>query len=351
MDISVIVPFRDREIARVKNLVASIRAQHATSPEIIVSDYGSVPEFRDALVTLQSELGIRVVRSESGGFPWSRAHSINNGARASTYEHVAVVDVDMTFMDPILDHCVEMASPDKVIFCESIWLQSPTQHYSRGLRHRSPGVFQFIRKYWFSKLEGFDEAIEFWGGEDNDWKRRLSIAGVQPVWLHGDTERLVHTWHASEGTILARPPSAAWGTLRRQILNTHGGPKNPDWGRCISIEERPLLRRSSQSADETLSIPPGSFLDKLPEIAQKLADGKTLALEIGPRISPRKLQKFGPLLLRLSTLFEKFALELAPAINNNLDVFLIVRSAWKGILRDYYITPDLKTVTVMGASK
>ena len=355
MDVSVVVPFRDRDVARIWNLVNSIRSQHSSSPEIIVSDYGSLPEFRDSLEALRADLDIKVVRSETAGYPWSRAHSINNGVRAATHDHIAVVDADMVFMDPVLDHCVGIASRDKVIFCESIWPQSPTQHYNRGLRFRSSGVFQFIERRWFFELEGFDEAIEFWGGEDNDWTRRLSIAGAHMVWLQGDTHRIVHTWHESDNTVFARPISAVWGTLRREILNTQEGLNNPDWGRCVTNEERPLLREGSppcaNGGIEMVSVFPESLLERLSEIAARLREGKTLELEIGPRLSPRKLQRFGPSLLRMRRFFEKFALDLVPSINDNLDVFLTVRSAWKNILRDYYISSDLKTVTVMGVTR
>ncbi|GEM_PF-4087039 len=352
ISIDIVIPFRNRSLARLSSLAQSFDSAHKTRLNYVLSNYGSTHPSEAELVLSREKKGVQVVSSSTQGLPWSRAHAINNGVRASDSEWLCILDIDMIVMDPVLDFLAENPDPAKVYFLESIWPQSARQTWKRGRRHRSYGVFQFIHRSWFDKLHGFDERMEFWGDEDNDWGGRLKQAGAEIVWLSSHDYRLVHTWHPWENNPIHRPKTAVWKSLQLQMQNLIQEYRNPSWGACLSITDRPILPLFDvgNTPAETFEIAPGEWMSTLPEISGRLKEGVLIEVNWGPRRLARKLVKWEG----WKNLFARFAeatgLEIQPLVNHNLEGFLLSRDLFGRHLCDYYLKDDLSGAWLLGGT-
>lgn len=320
--LSIVVPYRNRNLGRVRALWGSLKATTSVPFEFIVSDYGSLNPFATDLRSLAQAEGFRVVRSEAAGLPWSRARAINTGVRQALAETVVILDVDMVLHGPALDHVASNLADNEALFLESLWPQGPKKDPFRGRLHRSHGVFMAVQARWFHELHGFCEDLKFWGGEDNDWVRRLVQAGVKPRWLTTDQFKLVHTWHPQENNPVTRPYTAVADTLRIEMRNLVAGYRNPDWGRAILREERPVLDRLDESSPWTVSGEAGPLMDRVAEIAAVVAQGRLVRIDLGPRVPPRKLTGASSLLLRFREGFELFSLTLGYQVSGRLEEVL-----------------------------
>lgn len=351
MNISVVIPYRNRPLNRVLALVTSFRNQTASDQsiamEFILSDYGSTNPNHSEVAQFCAENDIYHVVSIADGLPWSRAHAINNGVRAASSEWLCIVDVDMVLMDPVFGHIGDRLDKNVAWFLESIWPQSVRQDYKKGVVNRSYGVFQVVHRDWFFDLNGFDERIEFWGGEDIDWVRRIERKGGLVNWLSASQFRLVHTWHEWENNPLKRPASAIWKTLELELLNLISDIENPGWGRLVGAQERQILPRMT-TVVTTLSLEQNRYQDSFVEIVGRLRNGELVKLDLGSRPEKRRLSAFQPLFRPLKNRLVAFGLELRPMVNYNFENFLSSRQVLNDVIQDYFMEEDMQTIWLLG---
>jgi glycosyltransferase involved in cell wall biosynthesis len=345
--VSVVVPYRDRDLRRVEMLIESLRRYTNTSFEFIVSDYGSGKKYRYALEELRDRLGFIVARSEAQGLPWNRAHAINNGVRKAQGPLIAVVDVDMVFHDEVMDHVAETIHDDEAWFIESIWPQGPKRDPLKGVRNRSAGVFQMLHRSWFERLDGFCEDFEFWGAEDHDWLGRLGSAGCRIRWLTADQFKLTHTWHPWENNTVKRPFTAVAEALEIEIRNDWRFYRNPDWGRLLSVEDRPVLSIEPAAEGRRISVFGRSPSEWVAEAKQLLESGYWVRLELGPRLPLRALTRFSNMPLSLQNLFSRFSLKIEYMINGSLESALMLRKIVGKEKVDVSISDDLRSIVMV----
>lgn len=350
----IIIPFRNRELLRVTQLVKSFRTSHLSNKvemNFYVSNYGTTRPNFDELEHLCVTENISVVHSYTQGLPWNRAHAINNGVRHSSSDWLCIVDVDMVLLDPVLEDISSNLVVPNVYFLESIWLQSPRQSWMKGIRHRSYGVFQVIHRSWFEKLHGLDERMEFWGLEDSDWVGRLLQAGARLIWLSADQYRLVHMWHPWQNNPINRPRTAEWRSLSFQIQNLIQNYCNPEWGKILKKDDRPILALINQKDPlKRYILDNSNFVDLVPEILKDLKAAHFIEISWGPRRIKRKLMHLDfwrSWFLRLS---EATSLEIQPLVNLKLEEFLLAKDLLNDYLSDYYLKEDLSGVWLLGKS-
>lgn len=346
-ELSVVVPYRNRDLSRISQLHQSIQRHTKVPFELVVSDFGSQEPYQSQLAQLAQRENFRVVRSETQGLPWSRSKAINTGVRQAQAPLVAIVDADMVFHDSVLDHVVSTIGSQEVVFLESLWPQSPKTDPFRGRVHRSYGVFQVLRAEWFTKLNGFCEDIEFWGGEDNEWVRRLVAAGVELRWLTTQQFKLTHTWHPQENNPVTRPFTAVTETLRIEIANLVTPYQNPDWGRPVEREERPILMALTQKDAVWFDLGDEPLAGRVPEVASALRSGALVSLQLGHRVQPRRFTPWAPALLKLQDLFGPFSLRLDYKVSAQLEEFLTLVSILGKRNVDVYIDETKNQIHIL----
>jgi hypothetical protein len=345
--ISVVVPYRNRSVARLEALFASLQAQTRVPFEFVVSDYGSSEPFRGELSLAARKNGWLVVRSEAQGLPWNRARSINTGVRACHGPWVSVIDVDMVLHDPILDHLLERIGSSQVWFVESRWAQSSRQDPLKGLRHKSYGVFQLIHRRWFELLHGFCEDFEFWGSEDTDWVVRLRRAGAEIHWLPTNDYRLTHTWHPWENNSADRPATAVVEAMEIEIGNGLEPYSNPDWGRPWLPTDRPILNAMAHLTPHVITEERLTDLSYLPNLKELLDAGKLLQFQMKPRIPRRRLTRWAELIFRIQPLFNAFSIRLDYQVQTQLEAVLILRKILGKDRVDIFLEPPRKTAFLL----
>jgi GT2 family glycosyltransferase len=217
LTISVVICFRDWGLDR---LMAAIRSHFANARicgidiEVIVSDYGS----RNAseVASAVEALGARVVRTDTSG-PWSRAASLNAGVRVAAGLCVVTTDADIVFTPATFAALLELynARSDALylVQCRDLPESFGVERIQSLLRDgwedgiRQARQHATIRPRWgmggfaafapalFAAINGYDERLKFWGGEDNDFAQRSRRAGFPVRWLSRSEVSVLHIWH------------------------------------------------------------------------------------------------------------------------------------------------------------
>jgi glycosyltransferase involved in cell wall biosynthesis len=269
VELSVIVSTYERpsELARV---LEGYTTQTFQDFEVVVADDGSGPETTAVVERYAKRLRLVHARHEHQGFRAAAAR--NMGVRASSGKWLVFADGDCVPFPDFLD--AHARARDELSFLagdryllekdeaaavtvESIasgaaFREAPARERKRLRTLAAKNAFyRFTRlkperpklltsncsvsRDAFRSVNGLDERFQGWGREDDDLRRRLVRAGVEPRSVVGRAN-LLHLWH---------PPVASFkGTVR-------AGPNEPYFqrgfflARCrVGLERRPLEKVS-----------------------------------------------------------------------------------------------------------
>ncbi|HEX7034357.1 MAG TPA: glycosyltransferase [Pseudomonadales bacterium] len=215
--LAIVICFRNWGLDR---LVAAIRSHFLNAElcgieiEVIVSDYGSSNpgEVRSAIEPLGAKV-VRTVTSE----PWCRAASLNAGVRAATAECIITTDADIVFTPGTFPALLERWSANAhalyLVQCRDLpqafgvdrinslldgdWENGIAQALQHAVvRPRwGMGGFAAFSPTLFSTINGYDERLKVWGGEDNDFVKRARRIGYPVRWLSAPNVSILHIWH------------------------------------------------------------------------------------------------------------------------------------------------------------
>jgi glycosyltransferase involved in cell wall biosynthesis len=210
--LTVVLPIRNRSGVRLENCLRGLRWQEGLSPdnvEILISDFGSAPEHRDAVVALASAYNARVQYTPADGL-WNRSRALNIGVKRAQGRFTLCTDVDMvmapTFLRVLMDTQDELGGRG-MLLCQSRDLGPETEgkaielaDYDSFLRSTSMrpthgmGGCQCAETNWFHSVRGYDEGYTYWGAEDTDMVRRAERDGRIIQWVT-DKTAMIHQWH------------------------------------------------------------------------------------------------------------------------------------------------------------
>jgi len=220
---SVVVAFRNREIARVRRFLAGFAAQTCRDFELIFVDYGSDPGLSaETEDLLGGHAFARYLYNDTRGMPWNRAHALNSGAWTSRGEFMLFTDVDLIYSRGVLAALAAAADSKAVLYGGFCLLPRGFAQWQRldsgeiaGLPSGpsdSLGAIQVVPREAFFGVQGFDEFFKVWGVEDFDLNRRLVLAGCASRRL--SLPAVYHQWHAS-----GAEPEMPAGWL--EVMNLH----------------------------------------------------------------------------------------------------------------------------------
>ena len=221
---AVVIPVRDRAGRRLRNALWSLDWQSAGRPvQILVVSHGSRPETDRELATLCAEAGATLIAVGDPGQPWNKPFALNHGIRAVAPEvdFVMTMDADMilapNFLSVVLGRLGRR--PPALVLCQSLDLPQSARlpHDPAALlgafdrlrasatpRHRGgTGGIQAAGREFFFDVRGYDEDLLWWGAMDGDMVNRARLAGLQVVWIEGQTTML-HQWHPRKYAVLTR---------------------------------------------------------------------------------------------------------------------------------------------------
>lgn len=221
-DVSVIIPFRNRDLKRLSCAIASLRqAAVPSSLEIIVSDFGSDNEYDVAQLCEQQD--VTLVRTEADH--WSRSACLNRGIERATGDFIQCDDADMIWTPGSLGRHVQslMASPGAFVNYQ-VWDLPPTltddlltgqapdwdalREVAQAHSRWGHGLI-LAPKQAFLHVGGFDERMHTYGLEDLDLTKRMRLAGWRQQWAGNDGDELFHIWHPRVPDTVKKDPVIA----------------------------------------------------------------------------------------------------------------------------------------------
>jgi hypothetical protein len=195
---------------------------------------------------------VRVVRvTDDPGFRAARARNL--GAAATQSEWIAFFDADV------------LLAPG--LFARLVPTLAAGNYYLPDSGDPNAWGSCFVERSAFVAAGGYDEAIDGWGGEDNDLYMALGLRGVgrrfypgalvTPI-RHSDEERL--RFHAAKSVPLATRLNAVYRAIKFDAMRLLSRP--------LELDERRSLRERARAMVEAARAPgpaaPGVRID-LPE--------------------------------------------------------------------------------------
>lgn len=203
--ITILYPYRDRELSRVKRSLDSLSKQSCLDFKVLFVDYGSEFKKAEEVKELLSKYDFaEYFYSYHFIRPWSRAKAVNIGLRLVSTPYVFVADVDMLFRDDFVEKLYQLKNPNQSIYFKVGFLE---ENESRQIKSFGEYKIAFTSKPGaqglslfpmeaLKSINGFDEFLHFWGAEDEDVHSRLLLNGLEVLFYDSEV-LLLHQWHQS----------------------------------------------------------------------------------------------------------------------------------------------------------
>ena len=202
---TIIYPYRNRELSRIKKSLDSLKSQNDAEFKVIFVDYGSDVLFAKKVEELVSSYTFTQYHySYKLSQPWSRSKAINIGLRLVQTPYVFIADIDIIFRNDFSQVLKRLANPQKTYYFKVGFLtEKETAHekdfsayeISFSSEIGAQGLSLFPTKA-INEIQGFDEFLHFWGAEDIDIHNRLMKIGIESVFYNNEI-LLLHQWHQS----------------------------------------------------------------------------------------------------------------------------------------------------------
>lgn len=207
-DLSVIIPFRNRELRRLEVAIrTAAESAGSLATEIIVSDFGSTDI--ESIRSLCERTGARLVHTSSPR--WSRSSCLNRGIEAARGQLIQCDDADMIWYPGALErHATAMLADPSYILNYQVWdlpehwtslvLEENCFDWDRMLadaeiHSRWGHGLLLMPRNAYRRVGGYDERMHTYGVEDLDLTKRLRAAGYPQVWAGTSEDYLFHIFH------------------------------------------------------------------------------------------------------------------------------------------------------------
>lgn len=210
VDLSVLLVVRNWSTQRLALSLASLQtARSNINSEIILLDYGSdeVEPYQE----LAREFEAKYVRAEAA--VWSRSRALNLAAASAEGRWFLFADADMLWSPRSLEKSLGRVreDPNQYVVFQARDLPQELDGdvlTARGYdwkelesnaswRPRWGMGMQLVARKHFHQVQGLDERMVLYGGEDNDMAKRLQHIGLTQHWVKDREVRVYHIWHPS----------------------------------------------------------------------------------------------------------------------------------------------------------
>lgn len=253
--ISIIYPYRDRELKRIKRSLDSLMRQTNKSFEVYFIDYGSEQNLAKQVKELVSSYSFTKYHyCYNIHQPWNKCKALNYVIKNLETSYFFVSDIDMLFHSQFVETAIGLAGLNKACFFQvGILTEAETKkdmpfndyQISFITDETATGMTLFpVEKV--KELRGFDEFYHFWGSEDTDMHARLKNHGVE-VNYYADAVLMLHQWHKTyrmkeqnllsqklqlTGVVQLNHQHLEYAIKKKRTLVNH-----ESWGSCMTCED------------------------------------------------------------------------------------------------------------------
>lgn len=190
---------------RIANSLMSLRAQSNAPPlGITMVDSSTEPDCIRSNARICAKFGARHIHLKTSK-NWNKSRALNYAIRRSNAPYIATFDIDMIFSpDTMALACRILRENLQAILVCRVYDLPPNaditdleQYATDGWLHPEVGVggLQIAPRSVFHLLQGYDEAMEFWGGMDLDFFIRALHLGCRAFWLNEYGVKAFHQFH------------------------------------------------------------------------------------------------------------------------------------------------------------
>lgn len=207
MKLTIIYPYRNRDLERVQRSMDSLARQSNLDFKVYFIDYGSDINRGGQVEDLVSKYDFATYAYlYSQNQPWNKSKAINFALTSIETPFCFIADIDMIFDVQFIEVVNKeiQFNPNKTIFFQIGYLsKEQTKNFlsfNLVLEYtcsspEATGMSLFNTEQ-LKSVKGFDEFFHFWGAEDTDVHNRLKLAGYE-VFFYDKKVLLLHQWHPS----------------------------------------------------------------------------------------------------------------------------------------------------------
>lgn len=203
--ITIMYPYRNRELSRIKKSLDSLQSQNNPDFKVLLVDYGSDIQFAKEVQLLVSSYSFTEYHySFNLNQPWSRSKAINIGLKLIQTPYVFIADIDIIFRNDFIDIVYTLTDSKKAYYFKVGFLSEKETDFEKEFSEYAISFSSEVGAQGLSlfpmrtmkEIQGFDEFLHFWGAEDIDIHNRLTRIGIESI-FYNDKILLLHQWHKS----------------------------------------------------------------------------------------------------------------------------------------------------------
>ena len=203
--LTIIYPFRNRDLLRLKNSFESLAKQTSKNFEVQFVDYGSEKEIAAGVKDLCRNYNfIKYSFHPTQYQPWNKSKALNSVIKNLESQYCFIADIDIIFHPRFVEKALTLSSSSKATYFQVGFLDKDEKPENREFqsfnnyrksKEGATGLALFpVEK--LKEIRGFDEFFHFWGSEDTDVLERLRNGGVKIEFFNREI-LLLHQWHIS----------------------------------------------------------------------------------------------------------------------------------------------------------
>lgn len=201
--ITLVYPFRDRDLTRVRFSLNSLKEQSNKEFKVLFMDYGSQEKLSidlKELVTSYSFAAYYYIHARKT--LWNKSRVLNIALKKITTAYLFVADVDAIFSPEFVQVLTDNAAEDRVSYFQVGYLSKEESAIEKAFYEYTIKRYSTIEATGLSlfpvaalhKINGFDEFYHLWGSEDTDVQIRASHLGLNISYVDSKIH-ILHQWH------------------------------------------------------------------------------------------------------------------------------------------------------------
>ncbi|PJB12683.1 MAG: glycosyl transferase [Flavobacteriales bacterium CG_4_9_14_3_um_filter_40_17] len=266
--ITVIYPYRNRDLKRVRHSLDSLVAQTESGFEVVFVNYGSTHAVSEALEKLLAEYSfVKYVYHPTMHQLWSKCVALNSIIKTLPGGYCFIADVDLIFSPDFIFTANQLLKAQKLVYFQVGFLsqnesKNQKQFSAYKIRFKSEAGATGLSLFPLKALQevgGFDEFFHFWGAEDTDLHNRLALAGYQ-IEFYNQQILMLHQWHPSyrsleQNRLTVSPRLSNVARLNHQhlqhnLIHKIIHPNTENWGKVVTKKQTEKL----ENYPETLEL-------------------------------------------------------------------------------------------------
>lgn len=201
--ITIILTYRNRALHIVKHSLDALAKQTNTAFNVLLVDYGSLPEFQTGLLNLVANYKfVTLITCQTQQQLWCKSRAINIALQQVNTPFVFVGDMDMIYHPECVAYFYKLKDENKATYFKVGFLNEAESLKNKLFKDyvvafesqkEATGMTLFPTKA-LKNINGYDEFYNGWGSEDTDVHIRLKHANV-PVAFYTQKLLMLHQWH------------------------------------------------------------------------------------------------------------------------------------------------------------